>query len=557
MAQLYFSLLTTAGRIKLAASAAGGPAVTITHFAIGDGNGAETNPTAASTALVREVWRTAVESVQPDPLNPAAVLVTAIIPTAQGGWWMREFGIFDNAGTMIAVAKPVSQYKPTAAEGQLEDIRYEFQIVIGETANVTLLVDPSILLASREWVETRKTPINRLLQVPWLPLKSMSVTVPPAGPAAGDVYLVPAGATGAWAGQNGRLAEWTGQAWALFTAPDGHGVSLPDGRIFERVAGTYVEKVALDTQSGKWSFAVAGGTANALTATLDPAPTAYVAGMRVRMKVPSTNTGAMTLNLNGLGAKGIGRKDGADLVAGSVVANQILDLVYDGARFQALDVVGGSGAFAIGAIRQMTASGTYTTPVGCRAIMVEGLGGGGAGGGAAALTGGNTLSVGGGGGAGGYFRKLIINPAASYAVTIGIGGAAVVGAFGNPGQTTSFGSVASATGGTGGATSTIASGGSNTSNGGSGGTAAGGDVSSGGSSGGPAVQITSGSGFAGIGAAGALGGAGVPSGSTLNPGGNATGFGSGGGGAVINGSGYPSQPGGSGSPGVVIITEYF
>lgn len=544
MAQTSFALMTILGRNKEAAALANGTTIQITQIAIGDGT---TVPSGGETALYHEVDRKTISGHGTVVGASNVAYFDCFLAAADGPYTIREAGLYDIAGDLIAIAKydpPIS--KPIPSSGQTVEGTIRLEVAFSDVANVTIKIDPTMQVA-----------LQRLTRLPWVPVLSMTMATPPASPAIGDTYLIPAAPTGAWVGQAGNIAEYGASGWAIISPPNGHGISLPDGRVFERIGGIYAEKIALDAQSGKWSFAVAGGTANALTATLDPAPTAYVAGMRVRMKVPSTNTGAMTLNLNGLGAKGIGRKDGADLVAGSVVANQIIDLVYDGARFQALDVVGGSGAFAIGAIRQMIASGTYTTPVGCRAIMVEGLGGGGAGGGAAALTGGDTLSVGGGGGAGGYFRKLIINPAASYAVTIGIGGAAVVGAVGNPGQTTSFGSVASATGGTGGATSTIASGGSNTSNGGSGGTAAGGDVSSGGSSGGPAVQITSGSGFAGIGAAGVLGGAGVPSGSTLNPGGNATGFGSGGGGAVINGSGYPSQHGGSGSPGVVIITEYF
>ncbi|MRN79850.1 MULTISPECIES: phage tail protein [unclassified Brucella] len=239
MAQNYFSIVTNIGRNKLALSAAGGAAVTITHFAIGDGNGAEVNPTAASTALVREVWRTPVESVVIDPLNPSAVLVTSIIPTNAGGWWMREFGIFDVDGDMVAVAKPVSQYKPTALEGQLEDIRYEFQIIIGETANVTMLVDPSVLLASRDFVEKRKVPMAQLSLTPWVPVKSMTLTAPPANPTIWDTYVIPAGATGAWAGQAQKLAEWNGQAWNIVTVPDGHGIGLPDGRVFIRINGVY------------------------------------------------------------------------------------------------------------------------------------------------------------------------------------------------------------------------------------------------------------------------------------------------------------------------------
>lgn len=349
MAQLYFSLVTTLGRIKLAASAAGGPAVNITHFAIGDGNGVEVNPSAASTGLVREVWRTAVDSVEPDPLNPAAVLVTAIIPTAVGGWWMREFGIFDGAGDMVAVAKPVSQYKPTAAEGQLEDIRYEFQIIIGETANVTLLVDPSILMASREWVETRKTPINRLLQTPWLPAKSVTVVNPPGAPAAGDIYVIPAGATGAWAGQAGKLAEWTGLKWAIIDPPDGQGIGLPDGKQYIRIGGVYVlrGKVACAVTSAGIAFAEANhdqlaeamaryasagvfytgsGPANAYVLTplgnFVP-PAAYFNGMEVSFYPPEPNTGATTINVAGLGAKPLLGEGGNPLPAGRIDAGLV------------------------------------------------------------------------------------------------------------------------------------------------------------------------------------------------------------------------------------------
>lgn len=250
MAQAYFSLVTHAGRIKLAASAAGGDPVTITHFAVGDGNGADTNPTTNSTALVREVWRTQVESVATDPDNPSAILVTAIIPTNAGGWWMREFGIFDKSGTMIAVARPVSQYKPTALEGQLEDIRYEFQIIIGEAANVTLLVDPSLIFATRDWVQTRRIPMAQMNRLPWLPVMSMTITVPPAAPAQGDAYLVPSNASGVWSGKGGMIAEWIGTAWAYSTPADGHGVSLPDARLFIRVAGQYVELLASDIRAG-------------------------------------------------------------------------------------------------------------------------------------------------------------------------------------------------------------------------------------------------------------------------------------------------------------------
>lgn len=328
MAQNYFSIVTNKGRNKLALSAAGGAAVTITHFAIGDGNGAEVNPTAASTALVREVWRTPVESVVIDPLNPSAVLVTSIIPTAAGGWWMREFGIFDVDGDMIAVAKPVSQYKPTALEGQLEDIRYEFQIIIGETANVTMLVDPSVLLASRAWVEGRKVPVAQLSLTPWVPVKSMTVTAPPATPTAWDTYVIPAGATGAWAGHAQKLAEWNGQSWNIITPQNGHGISLPNGRVFEKISGSYVEKLALDVQSGRWNFASVGGTTAALTGTLPIAPGQLYDGLTVIIDPNFAPSAGATFNLNGTGAKAISGADGAAIRVGDILPDVPAVLIY-------------------------------------------------------------------------------------------------------------------------------------------------------------------------------------------------------------------------------------
>ncbi|SCD23535.1 phage tail protein [Brucella inopinata] len=649
MAQNYFSIVTNIGRNKLALSAAGGAAVTITHFAIGDGNGAEVNPTAASTALVREVWRTPVESVVIDPLNPSAVLVTSIIPTSVGGWWMREFGIFDVDGDMVAVAKPVSQYKPTALEGQLEDIRYEFQIIIGETANVTMLVDPSVLLASRAWVESRKVPVVQLSLTPWVPVKSMTITAPPANPAAWDTYIIPVGATGAWTGHAQKLAEWNGQAWNItapkdghgiglpdgrvfiriggvyvewlasrdwvstrktpigqlnslpwlpvksitltappttpsegdiyvvaagatgawagkagqiaewssaawrFSAPsDGHGVSLPDGRIFERIGGAYVEKVAIDAQSGKWNYAVAAGSANALTIGLDPVLSAYTAGTVVFVKITTTNTGASTLKIGSLAALPIVHDDGSALNAGDLLAGSIAALVCDGNRFifanaQRGRLIGVQKFAGIGAW-------TYTPTPGTQSVVVEVQGGGGAGGGTRE-TGAGYVSVGSGGASGGYARSQITSGFAGVTVTVGAGGSPVNGGNGGNGGASSFGSFLSASGGGGGATAGP-TGAPWLTGGGWPGNGTGGNIeNSPGAPGGVSLSLTTGaanfgapggsSRFSGGGSPRSGGGAGV----------DASGFG-GGGGGTASGQNWASLPGGAGAAGLVIIWEY-
>lgn len=164
----------------------------------------------------------------------------------------------------------------------------------------------------------------------WLAVMSMTLSSAPGAPSAGDAYLIPAGATGIWATHVGAIAQWTGSSWSYLTPPDGHGISLPDGRVFERVGGAYVEKLALDVQSGKWSYSVAGGTANALTALLPVAPLAILEGMVVRIKIVTSNTGPASLNANGWGAVPIKTMRGNDLKRNDLPAGAIVTLIYAG-----------------------------------------------------------------------------------------------------------------------------------------------------------------------------------------------------------------------------------
>lgn len=175
------------------------------------------------------------------------------------------------------------------------------------------------------WLHWRET-----VSTPWWPVLSVTTAAPPGSPGASDRYVIPSGSTGDWAGHDGKIAEWTGTNWAIIDPPNGHGVSLPDGRVFERVSGVYVEKLALDSQAGKWAYAVAGGTADALTATLAPVPVAASAGMTIRLLIAAANTGAATLNLNGLGALPIQHLDGNALRADDLIADAVMEMVCTG-----------------------------------------------------------------------------------------------------------------------------------------------------------------------------------------------------------------------------------
>ena len=232
----------------------------------------------------------------------------------------------------------------------------------------------------------------------WLTVISMTTTVPPGAPVEGDAYLVPTGATGVWAARVGQIAEWVNGAWAYLTTTDGHVISLPDGRLFERIASVYVEKIAADAQSNKWAYAVAGGTASALTVTLNPAPAALVAGMRILVKVTATNTGPTTIDVNGLGPVPIVHKDGTVLRAAELRADQLLELHYDGTYFQASL---GYGRFLNVQTFFTPGVSTYTPTPGMAFVRVRMVGGGGAGGGGTVLSSGQ-VSLGAAGGAGAY-----------------------------------------------------------------------------------------------------------------------------------------------------------
>ncbi|MCY1666233.1 DUF2793 domain-containing protein [Rhizobium sp. SL86] len=84
----------------------------------------------------------------------------------------------------------------------------------------------------------------------WMAVNSVSLSSAPGSPAEGDAYLIPPGATGIWAGNEGKIAEWTGASWSYLTTPNGHAVSIPDGRVFEKVGGSYGEMLATESRSG-------------------------------------------------------------------------------------------------------------------------------------------------------------------------------------------------------------------------------------------------------------------------------------------------------------------
>ena len=254
-------------------------------------------------------------------------------------------------------------------------------------------LDAAIRKVAAKTVNDYIIPLAQLNTLPWLPVISLTQKKPPAKPAVGDLYVVPDGGTGEWSDKGGQIAEWNGQKWLFSNSRDGHGIGLPDGQILQKVGGVYVPQVARDVQSGKWLYAEASGTANALTATLTPTPRIYSVGMAVRVKVQSANTGPATINLNGLGAKTILNVQGQPLHQADLMADAIVELVYNGDAF----VMTSTPSFFQGGVAVFDQPGAFqwTFPAGVNRVWAEVYG---AGGGACESWSGDNSEGGGGGG---------------------------------------------------------------------------------------------------------------------------------------------------------------
>lgn len=148
----YYTLLTTIGRAKLANAHVTGVAVQITEFAVGDGGGVVYNPAEEATGLAGETFRAAPNQIYTDPDNPAWLVIEAVVPEITGGFYVREAGVFDIDGDMIAIAKYPETYKPTLAEGSGKDLYVRMVLEFSNTSDVVLKIDPSIVLATRKHV---------------------------------------------------------------------------------------------------------------------------------------------------------------------------------------------------------------------------------------------------------------------------------------------------------------------------------------------------------------------------------------------------------------------
>ncbi|MTC44349.1 phage tail protein [Providencia sp. wls1922] len=149
----YFALLTTYGEKVLAEATALGTKIELTHMAVGDGDGTLPAPDTKQTKLVNEKRRAAINTLFIDSVNTNQIIAEQVIPENEGGWWIREIGLFDKSGLLVAVANCPETYKPLLAEGSGRTQTIRMILIVSHTEAVTLKVDPAIVLATRGYVD--------------------------------------------------------------------------------------------------------------------------------------------------------------------------------------------------------------------------------------------------------------------------------------------------------------------------------------------------------------------------------------------------------------------
>ncbi|HAW3357675.1 TPA: phage tail protein [Escherichia coli] len=149
----YYAILTNQGAARLANATMLGSKLNLTQMAVGDANGVLPTPDPAQTKLINQKRIAPLNFLSVDPNNQSQIIAEQIIPENEGGFWIREIGIYDDEGVLIAVANCPETYKPQLQEGSGRTQTIRMILVVTNTAAITLKIDPSVVLATRKYVD--------------------------------------------------------------------------------------------------------------------------------------------------------------------------------------------------------------------------------------------------------------------------------------------------------------------------------------------------------------------------------------------------------------------
>lgn len=163
MASTYFTLVTDSGTRKMLEALNEEKKVNITQFAVGDGGGRFYNPTTAATALKNEVWRGTVNACYISEESENLLIVESVIPSDAGGFTIREMGLFDEDGVLIAICNTPDTQKVRVSDGVVHELDLSMEIALANTESVELIVDPSVVMATKKDVENLRLEVKALI----------------------------------------------------------------------------------------------------------------------------------------------------------------------------------------------------------------------------------------------------------------------------------------------------------------------------------------------------------------------------------------------------------
>ncbi|HAD0309434.1 TPA_asm: hypothetical protein G0M27_23260 [Salmonella enterica subsp. enterica serovar Typhimurium] len=490
----YYAILTNQGAARLANATMLGSKLNLTQMAVGDANGVLPTPDPAQTKLINQKRIAPLNLLSVDPNNQSQIIAEQIIPENEGGFWIREIGLYDDEGVLIAVANCPETYKPQLQEGSGRTQTIRMILVVSNTEAITLKIDPSVVLATRKYVD------DEVLELRLYVDDQMRNHI-----AAQDPHTQYA---------QKHNPTFTGEPKAPTPAA---------GNNTTRIATTAFVQAAI-------------------TALINGAPATLDTLKEIAAAINNDPKFSTTIN-NALSGKQpldetlthLSGKDVAGLLA------------YLGL---------GDGSGRLINCQVFKSSGKYTPTKGTRFIIVEIVGGGGAGGGCQVGYP-NNAACGGGGMSGEYVKARVDNPTVT-TVTIGYGGTGASASVGAPGGTTSFGNTIIAKGGLGGnvlaegtAPGVVGPYGAYIEPGFTGANI----IGSGSGYNSPGVRFSGSLAIGGPGGDSILG-AGAGAQAIVGEGINANGYGGGGGGACVYGGATQQRSGGSGMAGIAIIWEY-
>ncbi len=190
----FFAILTAVGEAKQANAAALGTSWTFAQMAVGDANGTDPIPSHTQTKLINERRRAPLNQVKVDPANASVIIAEQIIPETVGGWWVRELALYDADGDMVAVANCAPTFKPLLTQGSGRTQVIRINLIVSSTANIELKIDPSVVLATREYVDTVIVEALSKLDYKHSVLAATTANIVLSGIQTIDGELLPAGA---------------------------------------------------------------------------------------------------------------------------------------------------------------------------------------------------------------------------------------------------------------------------------------------------------------------------------------------------------------------------